>query len=256
MSVFASKETSDFLDRKGIADELLGKKAEERGRKRTQDENDPPLGSRKRSRSSHSSTSVSTISTNLSRSRSPSPRRSKSHRDDAYHTSQRTTSKPPFLKDATRKRQRSSSSSAASYSSGSSAERPPASRHNVDDRNTRRRRSSISPDARGRDRDFYRKRGNRRSSSRNNSMDRSKVARNRNSMTPGIMNSNHDRHNEGRSQHVRDHERRYSNDNERYGRRDEKPAQHAPPPPPIRKERSLSPFSKRLALTQAMNMGR
>ena len=85
-------------------------------------------------------------------------------------------------------------------------------------------------------------------------MDRSKVARNRNSITPGIS-SNHDRHS-ARSQHARDHERRYSNDNERYGRRDEKPAQRPPPPPPIRKERSLSPFSKRLALTQAMNMGR
>ena len=82
------------------------------------------------------------------------------------------------------------------------------------------------------------------------------MARNRNSMTPGVINSNHDRHNGGRSQHARDRERRHSNDNERYGCRDEKPAQHAPPPPPIRKERSLSPFSKRLALTQAMNMGR
>ena len=84
-------------------------------------------------------------------------------------------------------------------------------------------------------------------------MDRSKIARNRNSITPGVK-SNHDRYASRRSQHARDYERRYSNDDERYGRRDEKPAQ--PIPAPARKERSLSPFSKRLALTQAMNMGR
>ena len=56
----------------------------------------------------------------------------------------------------------------------------------------------------------------------------------------------------------------YEDDHDRYGAssrfRDESFHKQKRPlenrPPPKRKERSLSPFSKRLALTQAMNMGR
>ena len=90
------------------------------------------------------------------------------------------------------------------------------------------------------------------------------MARNRNSMTPGLR-SNHDRNGE-RPRLVRDNSSRYSNDNDRYGSnfrdrgRDARDGIAVKPPPvvapPVRKERSLSPFSKRLALTQAMNMGR
>lgn len=54
----------------------------------------------------------------------------------------------------------------------------------------------------------------------------------------------------------------YSKDNDRYGSsaRDRKEnirgTRPQPNAPPQRKDRSLSPFSKRLALTQAMNIGR
>ena len=54
---------------------------------------------------------------------------------------------------------------------------------------------------------------------------------------------------------------RFSDDNDRYDSsfrasefKDPRSGGTRPPPPP-RKERSLSPFSKRVALTQAMNMG-
>jgi hypothetical protein len=56
---------------------------------------------------------------------------------------------------------------------------------------------------------------------------------------------------------------RYAEDDGRYGSsyRDRGRSDRDEPPgqtrfPPVRKERSLSPFSKRLALTQAMNSGR
>ena len=55
--------------RKGVADEVLAKAADERGRKRQRREGND----RSTSLSSSSSASVSTISTNMSRSRSPTP---------------------------------------------------------------------------------------------------------------------------------------------------------------------------------------
>ncbi|KAJ9642470.1 hypothetical protein H2199_004851 [Coniosporium tulheliwenetii] len=66
---------NDLLQKKGVADQLLAKNAEERGRKRALDNDDTTAPPRKRTRSvsSYSSSSVSTISTNLSRS--PSPKR-------------------------------------------------------------------------------------------------------------------------------------------------------------------------------------
>ncbi|KAF9637333.1 hypothetical protein BFW01_g8229 [Lasiodiplodia theobromae] len=75
---------NDLLRKKGVADETLAKKADERGRKHSRDDDDLQSRPRKRSRSvsSYSSSSVSTISTNRSPSRSPShrqeaPKRSK-----------------------------------------------------------------------------------------------------------------------------------------------------------------------------------
>lgn len=81
-------------------------------------------------------------------------------------------------------------------------------------------------------------------------------------MTPGIPPRQAE---ESRGQNHRpsiDRGHRYAKDNDRYGGsardQDENVRPTRPPPsaPPPRKERSLSPFSKRLLLTQAMNMGR
>lgn len=104
------------------------------------------------------------------------------------------------------------------------------------ERNTRRKRREDSPPERGRRRDSSTARGSRRDyrTSSSRSRERSYIARSRRSLT----------HEEARSR-------------------------ERPPPPQIRadksmnrggmrqapRDRSLSPFSKRLALTQAMNMG-
>lgn len=52
------------------------------------------------------------------------------------------------------------------------------------------------------------------------------------------------------------HQHRESNDRKtRHGGAEDSVKKEPQRAPPLRKERSLSPFSKRLALTQAMNMG-
>ncbi|PVI07778.1 hypothetical protein DM02DRAFT_232008 [Periconia macrospinosa] len=110
---------TDLLRKKGIADEILAKKEEERGRKHGRESS---IG---RSRSV-SSDSVSTISTNRSPSRSPPPKRIEN---------EKTVSRRDG---ATGKRRRRSISSA----SDRSPERV--------ERHTRRRMSSFSPERRGR----------------------------------------------------------------------------------------------------------
>lgn len=307
--------------RKGIADEQLAKKEEERGRKRKAGENGHRNGLRKHSRSvsSYSSTSVSTISTNLSRSphvstkdnksklgglplgyaetrkrRRSSTRSSMSYtsdssidkqrrehsRDAGRNIRRRRASTSPDHRgrdrnqssraferplDGSYKRRRSSSLSSSRHTSESSFERRRRDRSmNGDFKTSRRRRSSISPDPRERGRNFYGKRSNRRTRSRTYSRDRSRVARNRQSMTPGApprwdRGQRTPRHSEDLD---RDRGPRYSNDNDRYGSsfrgsdqdnpRATRPTRYSRSEP---KFRSLSPFSKRLALTQAMNMG-
>ncbi|MCJ1313261.1 hypothetical protein MMC25_006938 [Agyrium rufum] len=266
------------MTQEGIADEQLARKEVERGRKRALEDDDEPTDPlRKRSRS-FSSTSVSTISTSISRS--PSPKRSRRSLPDPPPA---TTRKDPAKDRGHRKRPRSpsisSSRSYSSYSSSASEHGAPQGsrgRASAENRSTRRRRSSVSPGLRGRERGNH----TRESRSRTDSMDRSRIARHRNSMTPDVR----PRHGSGAGSipdhraELRDREsfgnnRRYSNDGHRYGAgaRDQEPGGSrftkraeasggSPPsrnqPPPIRKERSLSPFSKRLALTQAMNLGR
>lgn len=164
-----------------------------------------------------------------------------------------------------RKRRRSASSS-LSYTSVSSREGGRKDISMNEHRNTRRRRSLISPERRGRDRG-HDGRSIRRTRSRSNSMDRSQVARNRQSMTPGATSKGaNERSRKGTGsqgrQPLKDRDRRFSNDDDRYGSsfrdgntddfRRNRPLPSSPP----RRGRSLSPFSKRLALTQAMNMGR
>ena len=80
---------------------------------------------------------------------------------------------------------------------------------------------------------------------------------------PAIQTSRQDNRTQWPEHHPNvDRRQSYSNDNDRYGSsaRDRTEGIGGSRPPlnslPQKKERSLSPFSKRLKLTQAMNMGR
>ena len=185
---------------------------------------------------------------------------------------------PPRHQESSRKRRRSPSVSSSSlYSSSSSYSRgEPASR---EERNTRRRRSSVSPARRGRHRDYK----PQFSRSRSNSMEHSRIARQRQSIGP----RGDDRHLKERTSNGRnefrgrddftqptkqrspeydDGGRRYR-DKQNYNRIPHQEENHIrddsyrtarerrPSPPCPQRQRSLSPYSKRLALTQAMNMG-
>ncbi|PQE23975.1 zinc knuckle-domain-containing protein [Rutstroemia sp. NJR-2017a WRK4] len=236
----SSDVPQELLRKKGIADEQLAKaqlekdKAQsekDRGRKRERDD-DLGTGASKRRRSLSSASSVSTISTNISRSPSPretrrmsnsypskSTRRSRSpSQSNRYSRDSLSVSRSPprgEIRDSEKKRRRDSYSSVDSYSSADREDTRKQSRERASSRSIRRRLNDRSPDARG-----------RRTESR--SPDRGR--------------------------------RRLSNDR----RRIEEPQSHGNPEreayissarPPPRRERSLSPFSKRLALTQAMNRG-
>ncbi|KAI9701519.1 MAG: hypothetical protein M1836_001575 [Candelina mexicana] len=256
----------DGQHRKGVADEQLAKKEEERGRARLRD-NGTAKGiaraSRSRSGSSHSTTSVSTISTGASRS--PPGRDTQKDDADMYFNSQREPPLVPLHAAIGHKRRRRSVSSSMSYSSDSSSERRRPTRD--PDRRTRRRRGSVSPNRRGRRYSRSRSKGNRHRRTVSRSNDRSTIARNRRSMTPNTPDK-YTAETDEAARRVSDRttdwkqQRRYSNDGGRYGNshrddgRHRKDVRPDPIPPSPRKERSLSPFSKRLALTQAMNMGR
>ncbi|KAI9376824.1 zinc knuckle-domain-containing protein [Aspergillus egyptiacus] len=220
---------------KGTADALLAQREQERGRKRDLDELDPlealPRASkRNRSLSSASASSVSTISTN--RSRSESPRR------EGYEEQRRggRTRSQASHHSWSRKRRYSDSSSDYSVSSYPSRRTP--------ERNIRRRRRESSPKERGRPRDVSRD-GDRRDRSRSRRIDKGRPARARRSITPGETNleRSYARRPSPRIQPNGPH-----NDNGRQHERNR--------PAPPQRERSLSPYSRRLALTQAMNMGR
>ncbi|KAL2832012.1 zinc knuckle-domain-containing protein [Aspergillus cavernicola] len=224
---------------KGTAGALLAQREEERGRKRDIDELDPSDGraqssKRTRSISSSSVSSVSTISTNRSRSKSPRRDRYDERRKGVRAKSQSSHHS------WSRKRRHSDSSSGYSVSSHSSGER---SRTRSPGRNIRRRRRESSPKERGRPRDISRD-GGRRDRSRSHSIDKGRVTRGRWSITPdGTVPD--------RSYAARPSPRVQPSNSYNDRRQDER---NRPLPP--RRERSLSPFSKRLALTQAMNMGR
>ena len=135
-------------------------------------------------------------------------------------------------------------------------------RSNRIDRGKRRRRGSRSPDDRGRHRTSDSSWNQKRIKSPSDSRDRSQVIRNRKSMTPSVPN----RPPEGiERRHGRpsfDHHSSYSDDHDRYdssirtGNGDVSATSLSSRPGGISRERSLSPFSKRLALTQALNMNR
>lgn len=192
-----TENPNELLKKEGVADGILAKQAEERGRKRSRDDDLGLPDARKRSRSvsSYSSSSVSTISTNASRSRSPrrsrsrTPRRNYRERDE-YLTSQHQDTQsqiPPRDTAPNRKRQRRSSTSSYSsydsYSSRDSNDRR-RSRSRERDRNTRRRHSSFSPVERGR-----RRSRSYRSASRSVSRDRHTKRRRSRSLSSRSENS-------------------------------------------------------------------
>lgn len=220
-----------------MAGELLARREEERGRKRDlEDTTDPHGNSPKRARSisSHSMSSVSTISTN--RSYSASPRRSRNDAADNRIRDDPTSPAPP----ASRKRRYSHSSydDTGSVDSGHMPSKEPAG-----DRNTRRRRRESSPDQRGRHR--KEERHSERRYRRSRSADKDRIPRERRSPTPGApRDRDHNRSYRDRASQPRQAQSERS-------RQDPQPRANQPP-----RERSMSPFSKRLALTQAMNMGR
>jgi hypothetical protein len=260
----------DLLRKKGVADEILKKKEEERSSR---------YRKRSRSLSISSADSVSTISTNRSPSRSRSPPRRRKHADD---------------KALTKRRKRSvSRDSRASDASG---------------RNTRRRMSSFSPGERGRRRtrslsqrmetshEDPRQNGRHKRPTKSRSRSRNRhshghgtrpvrrVSPSRStSRSPDRMDTSDDRgarrapsrtpspYRPGRD---RSHSliakrpppqrspRRngYEGQGPPRNRFDSGPVRQAPPPPVqapiVQRERSLSPFSKRVALTKAMQAGR
>ncbi|OQD77542.1 hypothetical protein PENDEC_c002G01391 [Penicillium decumbens] len=237
MPKLSTEVPSDLTRSNGVADDILAKRDEERGRKRDLDREDTTdrqgrSPKRTRSLSSHSTNSVSTISTN--RSPSASPVRRSRH---GSPSNGRSVSPPKSRK----RRYSGASESVSSYSSG--ARQRSRSREWTEDRNIRRRRRESSPEERGRHRDSGHQ---RRSDRRSRSVDKSRIAKERCSMTPSKTTDERSgtrsyRDRESPSAHVRPSGR---------SRQDHR----ARPDPP--RERSLSPFSKRLALTQAMNYGR
>ncbi|KAE8354476.1 hypothetical protein BDV28DRAFT_156217 [Aspergillus coremiiformis] len=246
---------NDLMRLQGVADDLLAKREEERGRKRDIDESDAldsPVQTSKRARSasSHSVSSVSTISTSRSHSQSPPHRRGYAPRDE--HDRTKSTSSHQMKP---RKRRYSDSSSGHSDHFHSYEQRDPArsrSREWTSDRNTRRRRRESSPEQRGRARNLSRD-GSRKGKTRSRNLDQSRVARERQSVTPDTM---HELNRPGGP--PRDV---FSKPGHSDGSYSQTHNQHngngqGHLAPQSRRERSLSPYSKRIALTQAMNVSR
>ena len=200
----------------------------------------PSSQSRKRARSASSSASdsVSTISTNLS----ISPKRPRRDQD-GYVTSQREDLN--FRSPSIDRKRRHRSNSSMSYSSSDHSVR----RKDWGGDHRRRRHRTVSPESRGRPKS--QRRGSRRSRSRSESFDKSRVARERKSMTSHALvrerrRSDHVGSRMDQRAFILGEGARSNDDNTR------QPA----PRERVRRERSLSPYSRRLALTQSMNMVR
>ncbi|EZF72884.1 hypothetical protein H105_05160 [Trichophyton soudanense CBS 452.61] len=214
---------NDLLRTKGVADEQLRRAKEERARlsssrspHRESDYEDALRSSRKRARSVSSYSSVSTISTN----RSPSPPPPRRARQDPQPSR-------PSVRSLSR-RQRSGTDGLGEESDTSNR-RSRGSRHQHDDHNARRHRRSRyshSPEP-------YRRHDRSRS--------RDDVSRSSR------------RAYRGRERSIDDDSRHGTP-----GSLDRAQSRPHVPRPPVRnnsppRQRSLSPYSKRLALTQAMN---
>ncbi|KAJ5151863.1 hypothetical protein N7492_010158 [Penicillium capsulatum] len=217
----------------GVADEVLAKREKERGRKRDldQDAHDRYGRSPKRTRSV-SSHSVSTISTNRPTSVSPD-------RKSRHGTSGNGSMSSDHAK--SRKRRYSESSEGYSEMSYSGAPRRSRSREWADERNIRRRRRESSPEERGRNRDSRRHSPRRH---RNESSSHTQVTKERRSITPD------GRHNRSETHSYRDQEGLSGQARPSQPDRSRQDFRARPNPP---RQRSLSPYSKRLALTQSMS---
>ncbi|KAJ5489657.1 hypothetical protein N7539_004547 [Penicillium diatomitis] len=229
-------------DTAGLADKILAGREADRGTTRHSAEIPGDLQEksprRARSLSSNSVDSVSTISTN--RSASASRERSSRRASDALD---RGGSASP-LPTGSRKRRYSDASEDASAKSYSSHEKQRSlSREWTEDRNIRRRRRESSPEERGR----HRATGthdSRKSDRRSRSLEKSRIAKQRRSMTPDAAYE----HSDKRTYRDRGSLERQS----QADRARQTPRTRGGPP----RERSLSPYSKRIALTQSMNLGR
>ncbi|KAL1879907.1 hypothetical protein VTK73DRAFT_6719 [Phialemonium thermophilum] len=238
----APRLTSDvpeeFKKKKGVADQELAKKEAERQKSERPGGEDSGRPERRRS---DSSTSVSTISTGSPSSlpsrrgsRSPSPMRDRSvspeHKIALDHRHQ---SARPHSSSRESRAGRPNHRRQGSF--GSHDRRPtPERRHSkgFDKRRspTGRRSSSSSDHLRGRDRAVKRMRV---------SVSRSR-SRSPRKESEGSSRQYRKRHDQGESAMRESEDRRFQS----------RAARNSP------RQRSLSPFSKRLALTQAMNMGK
>lgn len=248
--------------RKGVADEELAKKEAERARKRELEDGNEPAYKRQRSSSVDS---VSSISTRSSRSPpprrqpSPSPRRARAERrsvpsrsrsfDSASDQGPRRSLSPETRYRSRDGGRRSSNRRSPSPALGSEARdhRRHRSPSPLDEPPFRRARSEESVlsdqfppnqnDHSRESRDKGRPRPQRRFKSR----------------SPGRSEPRNTRPNQGDYGRYRDRSRSQDREEAVRGQAHQRVPPRQPEPP---RERSLSPFSKRLALTQAMNMGR
>ncbi|KAI1416325.1 hypothetical protein F5Y13DRAFT_155113 [Hypoxylon sp. FL1857] len=249
------KLTSDVPDtlqkKKGVADEELAKREAERAKKRELEEDDSGAESPKRRRSA-SYDSVSSISTRRSVSPPPRTRQSPTAPLDAPR---RGNASPSPVRHAPRRQ---------SYSSASDHERryspsPPPRQARTGSPSDRPSRRSISPVQ-----DVSPVRS--RHGARDEVADRRSphIRRRRYSSSPSRSPPAHDRR-RFRSRTPDEHRGRDRSPPQRYDKRegrDSAPSRGGDrgrgeaQPRREQRERSLSPFSKRLALTQAMNSGR
>lgn len=191
--------------------------------------------SRSRSTSIPSSDSVSTIST--SRSESPAAKRGRQRARDEYMTSQPAEFDLSCSPPGGPKRKRRSSSGRSSQSAS-----PP---RRADEHKMRRHRLK-SPRNRGRHDSI--RRGSHRS--RSASLDKSQIAKSRKSLDSAAdeetRTSSSQRHQPKDMDHHPTECHEFEGDSRAGDQHRHRPSR--------RKQRSLSPYSRRLALTQAMNM--
>lgn len=222
---------TDLARRSGLADKILASREADRGR-----QGEP--SARARSPSSGSIDSVSTISTN----RSVSVSRERSKRRGS-RTPDRGGSASPQPNDSRKRRYSDASEDGSAKSYSSDDEQRSRSKEWTEERNIRRRRRESSPEERGRHRASA-TRDSRKSDRRSKSLEKSRIAKQRRSMTPDAAYDHSDR----RTYRDRDSLEGQS----KAGRSRQEPRGREGPP----RERSLSPYSRRLALTQSMNLGR
>ncbi|KAI1806809.1 zinc knuckle-domain-containing protein [Daldinia bambusicola] len=247
-----ASDTTDALQKqKGVADEELAKREAERAKKRELEDEGSDDGSPKRRRSA-SYDSVSSISTR--RSLSPPPRAQQSTRVHPDSPRRGTRSPSPI----SRSERRDSYSSASDYDRSNASSTRRSARNDSPSGERPRRSRSLARDS-SPVRSLY---GDARDDAPGQRSNYSQ--RRRYSSSPSRSPPPHERR-QFRSRspdRPRRRDRSLPRDYERQASRDPAPSYRndrrrgEAPPRREQRERSLSPFSKRLALTQAMNMGR